>query len=129
MNRRTLYILSLILSGATGFLLSLYGVVVGIVGVGPDGPAPVQWRIVGCIALMFGILDLLPKRWIRRKRPFMVAYCILNALPLVVLGAFVAQYLVENGPRQFLANGGLATCLALTAILVLGLLPVFLDQD
>jgi hypothetical protein len=116
----------MIFAMASGLLFSVYGILVGVVGVGPDGPAPAQWRVVGCVALILGILDFLPKQWIRRKRRLLVAYCIMNALPLVTLGIFVARYLAENGLGQFVANGGLTTSLALTAMIILGPLPALL---
>jgi hypothetical protein len=121
-------VLSVVLSAAIGLFLSLYGLAVGIVGIGPVGPVPPQWRAIGCGAFILGALYFLPKRWIRRHRPLMLGYCVVTLLPLLLLVGYAVVDILRNGPGQFVSSNGLTTSLVLVVLMILGPLPVFLAK-
>ena len=116
----------MIASTAVGLLFSLYGIAVGILGIGPDGPVPAQWRAIGCGAFILGVLYFLPKGGIRRHRPLMLGYCTLTLLPLMLFVAYAVVDALRNGAGEFVSSNGLTTSLILVVLMILGPLPVFL---
>jgi hypothetical protein len=108
-----------ILSKIVGIFCIIYGCVVGILGLGPDGPFGLnRWRIVGLFVLLQGILYFQSNSKFMRN-PFLIGVYLATTFSpgmIVLAASLVSIYSV--GFNDFLEAGGVTTAAVLFFISV-----------
>lgn len=91
-----------------GVLFIAYGVIVGILGIGPDGPmTSFYWRIIGIFILFQGILYLLSNSTLKRNIRTITWYLFATFLPAFLILIVVVYNLHSMGIESFVKSGGL----------------------
>ena len=97
-----------------GALFIAYGVIIGLVGQGPDGPVTsFQWRIVGLGALVLGILYFLSNKTVSGSFRFTLFYLLATFCPCLALIVLSLISVFDQGLAVFAREGGLVTMLVL----------------
>ena len=95
-------------SMVVGALAVLYGLFVGVLGFGPDGPGvPFHLRMLGIWVLILGALYFVPNKKLKRHRWSTFGYIGWNLLPTIALGIASFVTLTESGMETFVGYGGL----------------------
>ena len=90
-----------------GVMAVLYGLFVGVLGIGPDGPGvPFNWRIIGIITFSVGVLYLLPNRKLNSRRRLAFIYLTLTFLATISLCLTAAVIVMQSGMDSFVRDGG-----------------------
>ena len=90
-----------------GVMAVLYGLFVGVLGIGPDGPGvPFNWRIIGIITFSVGALYLLPNRRLNSRRRLAFMYLTLTFLATISLCLTAAVIVMQSGMDSFVRDGG-----------------------
>ncbi len=76
------------------FIIIVFGIMYGIIGIGPDGTVPIEWRLVGLFLLGMGIMYWLPNEIIL---PHKKIYLMITLFPVVGLGAMLAYDFLVHG--------------------------------
>jgi hypothetical protein len=98
----------------------LYGLFIGVLGIGPDGPGvPFHWRMLGVSVLLLGGLYFVPNKKLMKSPCLTYGYLGLNLLPTIALGIAAAITITGSGMDSFVRDGGPET---ISAFLPLSLL-------
>jgi len=77
---------------------------IGILGIAP-GTVTLEWRIIGCIFFVAGILNCIPNHYIARIKPLAIAYLAAVSLPLAIILYASMGSLLRTGLYDFIGNG------------------------
>jgi len=76
------------------FIIIVFGIMYGIIGIGPDGTVPTGWRLVGLFLLGIGLMYWLPNEKIL---PHKKIYLVLTLFPIVGLSAMLVYDFLVHG--------------------------------
>jgi hypothetical protein len=108
-----------IISGIIGVLFIIAGIVIGVVGLSPDGITTSPYiRVPGLCVIILGILYIYPNAKIQSHSDRVVAYMSLTVAPFVILGLLSVIMIYIGGHASFLDRD--------QAIMLLCVLPVLL---
>ena len=89
-----------------GILVMLWSFFIGLLGVGPDGPVPIHWRIAGIVMFVNGLLYCIPNHILIRNKRVAIAYLAVTAIPITMVVGLTIWELITNGINCFLSEGG-----------------------
>ena len=85
-----------------GVILIAYGVIVGVFGIGPDGPtATFGWRFIGLFVLLQGILYLLSNSKFKDNLRLLIFYLAATLLPVFIIIALTLFSIITKGVESF----------------------------
>jgi hypothetical protein len=76
-----------------GVFMMLYGTM-GIIGMGPDGPMPIGWRLIGLLSFVLGVMYWLPNEKIQ---PHKIIYLALTISPALALSVQLIYEVLSEG--------------------------------
>ena len=81
------YLLNILKSGAiiAGILTIMWGFFIGVIGIGPDGRVPWDYRIWGIMMFIEGFLYCIPNNLLMHNSLIARAYLIVTIIPFVAL--------------------------------------------
>jgi uncharacterized membrane protein HdeD (DUF308 family) len=106
-----------ILAKIVSIILISYGCIVGIFGLGPDGPTVlIGWRLIGLFVLLQGILYILSNSKFRDDPRLLTFYFSATFLPAIVIVIVAFFSINAEGMESFVKAGGLITVAVLLLI-------------
>ncbi len=118
------FIAAILKAGAVivGFLCIMWGLWV-VLG-GPEGSAPMNWRLVGLVILAAGVSYCIPNRRLVQRKAVTVAYLLGVAIPICMVIGFA---LWDIGHQSVHLSIGLVEALVLCGMLSLAPLSLLIE--